>query len=115
LVNVDKGIIVGDFNIHVDNTNDALGAAFTDLLKSFGFKQTVSGHTHRLNHTLDLIISYGTNPNDIDVITESDDVTDHYMVTYILRTYTPRYRPGRAILPTTIERFSNRVPQLFSE
>ncbi len=25
LVNVDKALIVGDFNIHVDNTNDALG------------------------------------------------------------------------------------------
>jgi len=55
LVNVDKAIIVGDFNIHVDNKNDALGAAFTYLLNSFGVKQNVSGPTHRLNHTLDLI------------------------------------------------------------
>ncbi len=36
LVNVDKALIVGDFNIHVDNTNDALGLAFTDLINSFG-------------------------------------------------------------------------------
>ncbi len=35
LVNVDKALIVGDFNIHVDNTNDALGLAFTDLIKLF--------------------------------------------------------------------------------
>ncbi len=33
LVNVDKALIVGDFNIHVDNKNDALGLAFTDLCK----------------------------------------------------------------------------------
>ncbi len=32
LVNVDKVLIVGDFNLHVDNTNDALGFAFTDLI-----------------------------------------------------------------------------------
>ncbi len=50
LVNVDKALIVGDFNIHLDNTNDALGLAFTDLINSFGIKQNV---THRFNHTLD--------------------------------------------------------------
>ncbi len=42
LVNVDKALIVGDFNIHVDNTNDALGLAFTDLINSFGVKQNVT-------------------------------------------------------------------------
>ena len=117
LVNVDKAIIVGDFNIHVDNTNDALGTAFTDLLNSFGVTQNVSGPTHRLNHTLDLIISYGTNPTDIDIVPQSDDVTDHYMVTCMLRTaeichVAPRYRPGRTILPNTIDRFSNSLPDL---
>ncbi len=30
LVNADKALILGDFNIHVDNTSDALGLAFTD-------------------------------------------------------------------------------------
>ncbi len=39
LVNVDKALIVGDFKIHVDNTYDALGLAFTDLINSFGVKQ----------------------------------------------------------------------------
>ncbi len=34
LVNADKALIVGDFNIHIDNTNDALGLAFTDLINS---------------------------------------------------------------------------------
>ncbi len=48
LVTVDKALIVGDFNIHVDNTNDALGLAFTDLINSFGVKQNVHRATHRL-------------------------------------------------------------------
>ncbi len=40
LVNVDKALIVGDFNIHVDKTNDALGLAFTDLINSMSNKMS---------------------------------------------------------------------------
>ncbi len=58
LVNVNKALIVGDFNIHVDNTNDALGLAFIDLINSLGVKQNVTGPTHRFNHMLNLIISH---------------------------------------------------------
>ncbi len=46
MVNVHKALIVGDFNIHIDNTNDALGLAFTDLINSFGVKHNVTGPTH---------------------------------------------------------------------
>ncbi|XP_051752902.1 uncharacterized protein LOC127514258 [Ctenopharyngodon idella] len=117
LVNVDKALIVGDFNIHVDNTNDALGAAFTDLLNSFGVKQNVTGPTHRLNHTLDLIISHGINPTDIEILPQSDDITDHYLVTCVLHTadicqIAPQYRLGRTILPTTKDKFTNKLPDL---
>ncbi len=51
----DKVLIVGDFNIHVDNEKDALGSAFIDILNSIGVRQHVSGPTHCRNHTLDLI------------------------------------------------------------
>ncbi len=53
LVNVDKALIVGDFNIQVDNTINALGLAFTDLINSFGVKQNFTGPTNLFNHTLD--------------------------------------------------------------
>ncbi len=85
MVNVDKALIVGDFNIHIDNTNDALGLAFTDLINSFGVKQNVTGHTHRFNHTLDLIILHGIDLTDIDIVPQSDDVTDHFLVSCMLR------------------------------
>ncbi len=42
----DKVLIVGDFNIHVDNDKDALGSVFIDILNSFGVRQQVSGPTH---------------------------------------------------------------------
>ncbi len=49
----DKILIVGDFNIHVDNEKYALGSAFTDMLNSIGVRQHMSGPTNCRNHTLD--------------------------------------------------------------
>ncbi len=106
MVNVDKALIVGDYNIHDDNTNDALGLAFTDLINSFGVKQNVTEPTHRFNHTLDLIISHGIDLTDIDIVPQSDDVTDHFLVSCMLHIndfnyMAPRYRPGRTNVPAT--------------
>ena len=84
LVNFDKALIVGDFNIHVDDTNDALGLTFMDLLNSLGLKQNITSATHRRNHTLDLIISHRIEVTDIDIIPQSDDITDHYLIMYTL-------------------------------
>ncbi len=117
MVNVDKALIVGDFNIHVDNTNDALGLAFTDLINSFGVKQNVTGPTHCFNHTLDLIISHGIDLTDIDIVPQSDDVTDHFLVSCMLHItdiiyMAPHYRPGRIIVPANKDRFTNNLPDL---
>ncbi len=100
MVNVDKALIEGDFNIHVDKTNDALGLAFTDLINSFGVKQNVTVPTHRFNHTLML---HGIDLTDIDIVPQSD-ATDHFLVSCMLHITdinykAPRYRPGRTIVP----------------
>ncbi len=92
MVNIDKALIVGDFNIHVDNTNDALGLAFTNLINSFGVKQNVTGPTHRFNHKLYLFISHGIDLTDIDIIPQSD-VTDHFLVSCMLHITDINYMP----------------------
>jgi len=38
----DKVLIVGDFNILVDNEKNTLGSAFIDILKSIGVRQHMS-------------------------------------------------------------------------
>ncbi len=117
LVNVDKTLFVGDFNIQVYNTNDALGLAFTDLINSSGVNQNVNGPTHRFNHTLDLIISHGIDLTDIDIVPQSDDATDHFLASCMLHIddfnyMAPRYRPSRTIVPATKDRFTNKLPDL---
>ena len=75
---------IGDFNIQVDNEKDALGLAFKDILNSTGVRQHVSGPTHCHNHTLDLILSHGINVNAVEILQQSDDISDHYLVSCIL-------------------------------
>ncbi len=68
------------FNIHVDNEKYALGSAFIDILNSIGVRQHLSGPTHFRNHTLDLLLSHGIDVNGVEVLQQSDDISDHYLV-----------------------------------
>ncbi len=100
----DKVLIV-NFNIHVDNEKDALGSAFLDILNSTGVRQHVSGPVHCRNHTLDLILSRGIDVNGVEILQQSDDISDHYIVLcklHIAKTVnsTHCYKYGRTITST---------------
>ena len=55
-------IISGDFNIHVDDSNDRHGRRLLDILDSFDMVQIISAPTHKGGHTLDLIITRRNSP-----------------------------------------------------
>ncbi len=114
---VDKVLIVGDFNIHVDNEKDALGSAFTVILNSIGVRQHVSGPTRFRNHTLDLILSHGIDVNGVDILQQSDDISDHYLVFCKLHiakavNSTPCYKYYRTIPSTTKDCVVSNLPDL---
>ncbi|XP_056596745.1 uncharacterized protein LOC130415219 [Triplophysa dalaica] len=113
----DRVLVVGDFNIHVDNDTDALGLAFKDTLNSMGISQHVSGPTHLRNHTLDLILSYGINVDDVKIVQQSEDISDHYLILCLLQwptaaNQTPCYKYGRTITSTTKDAFLDNLPEL---
>ncbi len=113
----DNVLIVGDLNIHIDNENDALESAFIDILNSIGVRQHVSGHTHCRNHTLDLILSHGIDVNGVDILQQSDDISDHYLVLCKLQidkavNSTPSYKYRRTITSTTKDYFLSNLPDL---
>ncbi|XP_057191232.1 uncharacterized protein LOC130555221 [Triplophysa rosa] len=113
----DRLLVVGDFNIHVDNVTDALGMAFKDTLNSMGISQHVSGPTHLRNHTLDLILSYGINVDDVKILQQSEDISDHYLVLCLLHWPTAAnkthcYKYGRTITSTTKDAFLDNLPEL---
>lgn len=73
-------LIVGDFNIHVDNSNDATARQFLDLLDSFDLVQHVREKTHANGHTLALVISNAMDHFVNDVKTTDPVISDHLAV-----------------------------------
>lgn len=49
--------ITGDFNIHVDDSNDENASHFLDMLESMGLIQHVNVPTHEHGHVLDLVVT----------------------------------------------------------
>ncbi len=108
-----KVLIVGDFNIHVDNEKDALGSAFIDILNSVGVKQHVLGPTHCQNHTLGLLLPHGIDVNVIEVLQQSDDISDHYLVLCKLHiAKAVNLAPSYTITSTTKDCFVSNLPDL---
>ena len=46
-------LVLGDFNIHLDVSDDADAIKFLDLLESLGLEQHVTKSTHIHDHILD--------------------------------------------------------------
>ncbi len=108
----DKVLIVGDFNIHVDNEKDLLGSACIYILNSIG---VIGGPTHCRNHTLNLILSHGIDVSGVEILQQSDDISDHYLVLCIFHIAkavkpTPCYKYGRTITSNTKDCFINNLP-----
>ena len=55
-------LIVGDFNIHVDDVENSESANFLALIDSFDLRQMVSFSTHINGHSLDLVIVRNSEP-----------------------------------------------------
>ena len=84
-------LIVGDFNNHVDNSNDATARQFLDFLDSFDFVQHVREKTHANGHTLDLVISNAMDHFVNDIKTTDPVISDHLAVHSTLHLEKPRF------------------------
>jgi len=66
-------IVGGDFNVHVQNTDDTDARRLIDLLSSFDIVQHVRGPTHRCGNTFDLVIT----PAQCELSSVTVDPTTH--------------------------------------
>ncbi|TKS65475.1 hypothetical protein D9C73_028281 [Collichthys lucidus] len=118
ILKTDKVIIVGDFNIHVDNHNNSLSTAFISLLDSIGFCQSVNKPTHCLNHTLDLVLSYGVEIDNLIVFPQNPLLSDHFLITFefILLDYKPLCRNfySRCLSDSAVAKFKETIPSVLN-
>ena len=78
-------IITGDFNLHIDNSNDLYGNILKDNIKALGLDQHVNFPTHHSGHTLDLVITEHHNMSSQIVQCESGKfLSDHCAVVCVL-------------------------------
>ncbi|KAK2879923.1 hypothetical protein Q8A73_023735, partial [Channa argus] len=82
VLSTDKVIIVGDFNIHVDADSNCLNTAFNSLLDSIGFSQNVNKPTHCFSHTLDLVLTYGIETDNLTIFPHNSLLSDHFLITF---------------------------------
>ena len=99
-------LILGDFNIHVDNSQDKEGVEFSSLVESLGMTQHVTEPTHRSGHTLDLVLTRNQDNIMPHVAVKDDCFPDHYPVFCELplqclkaKTQVITYRKTKAIQP----------------
>ena len=71
-------VIVGDFNIHVDNPQDRGSIELCGVLDNYDLTQHVTGSTHNKGHTLDQIITKGLNISKVAVTDVA--LSDHFCV-----------------------------------
>ena len=82
-------VLLGDFSIHVNKTDDRDAVEFSNLLDQFGLVQHVSDATHRRGHTLDLVLSRLHDTIVQDTYAQDHCFPDHYPVLLRLLTEHP--------------------------
>ena len=82
-------LFVGDFNIHVNDMMDHDAASFNDLLNSFALCQVVTQSTHKSGNILDLLIHRENSDFDIQDIHSDFCISDHTFVMANISTLCP--------------------------
>ena len=84
-------IILGDFNVHVDDDSCHHATHLCDIFDIFGLVQHANAATHVLGHTLDLVVA-GEDVPIADLYIDPPVLSDHALVNFELRVSPPSQR-----------------------
>lgn len=111
VLNSDRFLIIGDFNIHVCCPSKPMVGDFVNILESFNLTQFVSCPTHDKGHILDLVLSFGLNVSVTEI--GGSHISDHLPVLFTVTlpcSYVKQNIPAcqrRSINSLTAARFSS--------
>ena len=77
--NMGNPIIIGDFNIHLDQPENADTRTFNDFLDRMNLHNKVMSPTHTSLHTLDLVLEDLSNPV-IEMVSKGNLFSDHNFI-----------------------------------
>ena len=83
-------LTLGDFNIHIDDLEDADSCLLHDTINAFNLKQQVNIPTHNLGHILDLIITETSDKYEVENIIPGPYLPDHRFITIQLTEHKPK-------------------------
>lgn len=75
-------ILMGNFNIHMDNNNLLLSRDFSSFLEGFEFKQFIDFPTHSKGHIFDVICCSGLTPSNLSAA--EIPITEHCLLSFML-------------------------------
>ena len=78
-------ILVGDFNLHINNPNNDDACNFMETRQVLGLHQNIIFPTHVSGNTLDLIFSEANNKIKVGECTQGDYILDNCFIICILR------------------------------
>ena len=84
LPNIENAIILGDFNIHIEDTNDYNSKIFIDTMEALGLKQHITEPTHHKGNILDLIFKKTTSQIKVSQLNMLDFISDHRLISTII-------------------------------
>ena len=90
-------LVVGDFNVHIDNVDDIQGRRLLTLISDFDLHQSVREPTHVQGHILDLVITRSDCAVK-DIHVEPPSLSDHGLITFSIPFY--HKRPIYSIIST---------------
>ena len=77
---IQNTIILGDINIHINDSTDANASIFQDIVAATGLSQWVDFPTHKLGNTLDLVFTKCSSNIAVSSCTQGPLWSDHFAV-----------------------------------